>query len=326
MVIRMQMAMSEIDQQVAQVLQSAQKVLIVSHVRPDGDAVGGVMGLGLALRAAGKQVQMVLRDGVPANLRHLRGSGDVRRKATGSWDLSVVVDASDLLRTGGVLGDEIPGLNIDHHVTNHAFAKVNLIDAQAVATSAILAERLPRWGFAIPQDSAEALLTGLITDTLGFRTNNMTPAALRLGAELMEMGADLPELYRLGLVAKTYEAARYWSSGLGRLQREGGLLWTVLYIEDRANFDYSGTDDADLVNMLSTVEGDVVVLINEQTNGRVKISWRARPGIDVSGLALQFGGGGHASAAGADITGNLDEVKEHVLAATREMLQRIGTI
>jgi phosphoesterase RecJ-like protein len=279
-----------------------------------------LLGLGLALRAAGKQVQMVLRDGVPANFRHLHGSEDITRKASGTWDLSVVVDASDLLRTGGVLGSEIPGLNIDHHITNHAFAKVNLIDAQAVATSAILAERLARWGFPIPKESAEALLTGLITDTIG----NMTPAALRLGADLMEMGADLPELYLLGLVAKTYEAARYWSSGLGRLQREGGLLWTVLYIEDRANFDYNGTDDADLVNMLSTVEGDVVVLINEQTNGRVKISWRARPGLDVSGLALQFGGGGHASAAGADITGDLNEVKERVLCATRDMLQGIS--
>lgn len=320
------MTMSEIDQQVASTLGAAEKILIISHVRPDGDAVGALLGLGLALRAAGKQVQMVLRDGVPANFRHLSGSADVVRKASGTWDLSVVVDASDLLRIGGVLGSEIPGLNIDHHITNHAFAKVNLIDARAVATSAILAERLARWGFPIPKESAEALLTGLITDTIGFRTNNMTPAALRLGADLMELGADLPELYLLGLVAKTYEAARYWSSGLGRLQREGGLLWTVLYIEDRANFDYNGTDDADLVNMLSTVEGDVVVLINEQTNGRVKISWRARPGIDVSGLALQFGGGGHASAAGADITGDLNEVKERVLHATREMLQSISAL
>lgn len=319
------MTMSEIDQQVAQVLHAAPKILIVSHVRPDGDAVGAVLGLGLALRAAGKQVQMVLADGVPGNYRHLSGSEDIRRKTSGTWDLSVVVDASDLLRTGGVLGSEIPGLNIDHHVTNHGFARVNLVDAEAVATSAILAERLPRWGFPINKESADALLTGLITDTIGFRTNNMTPTALRLGADLMETGSDLPELYRLGLVSKTYEAARYWSSGLGRLQREGGLLWTVLYIEDRANFDYNGTDDADLVNMLSTVEGDVVVLINEQANGRVKISWRARPGIDVSGLALQFGGGGHAAAAGADITGDLNEVKERVLAATREMLESIGT-
>lgn len=82
------MTMSEIDQQVAQVLHAAPKILIVSHVRPDGDAVGAVLGLGLALRAAGKQVQMVLADGVPGNYRHLSGSEDIRRKTSGTWDLS----------------------------------------------------------------------------------------------------------------------------------------------------------------------------------------------------------------------------------------------
>jgi len=320
----MMTTINEIDRQVAETLHAANNILIISHIRPDGDAVGAALGLGLALRDAGKQVQMVLQDGVPSSFRHLRGSELIRRKPAGTWDLSVVVDLSDIRRTGGVLGEEKPGLNIDHHVTNNGFARVNLIDAEAVATSAILAERLPRWGFPIHKDAAEALLTGVITDTLGFRTSNMTPATLRLAADLMETGADLPELYRLGLVSKTYEAARYWSSGLGRLQREGGLLWTVLYIEDRANFGYDGTDDADLVNMLSTVEGDVVVLINEQTHGRVKISWRARPGIDVSGLAVQFGGGGHAAAAGADITGELNEVKDQVLNATRQFVQNIS--
>ena len=320
------MTMSEIDQQVAAVLQAAQKILIVSHIRPDGDAVGATLGLGLALRSAGKTVQMVLVDGVPSNLRHLAGSGDIRRKIIGEWDLSVVVDASDLLRTGGVLGAVKPGLNIDHHVTNHCFAAVNLVDPSAVATSAILAERLARWGFPIHKDAAEALLTGIITDTIGYRTSNMTPAALRLSADLMETGADLPELYRLGLVSKTYEAARYWSTGLGRLQREGGLLWTVLYMADRSAFGYNGTDDADLVNMLSTVEGDVVVLFNEQKDGRVKISWRSRPGLDVSGLAVKFGGGGHPAAAGADITGDLAEVQERVLAATRELVQSVSSL
>jgi len=320
------MTMREIDRQVAGVLHAAQKILIVSHIRPDGDAVGATLGLGLALRAAGKTVQMVLADGVPSNLRHLAGSADVRRKASGEWDLSVVVDASDLLRTGGVLGAIKPGLNIDHHVTNLGFASVNLVDPEAVATSAILAERLPLWGFPVHKDAAEALLTGIITDTIGYRTSNMTPAALRLSADLMETGADLPELYRLGLVSKTYEAARYWSTGLGRLQREGGLLWTVLYMADRSAFGYNGTDDADLVNMLSTVEGDVVVLFNEQKDGRVKISWRSRPGLDVSGLAVQFGGGGHPAAAGADITGDLAEVQERVLAATRQLVQSAGSL
>jgi phosphoesterase RecJ-like protein len=148
----------------------------------------------------------------------------------------------------------------------------------------------------------------------------MTPKVLRLAANLMEAGADLPELYRIGLTAKTYESARFWGCGLGRLQREGGLLWTVLRLSDRQAAGYNGNDDADLVNMLSSVDGEIVVLLNEQKDSRVKVSWRARPGLDVSRLALQFGGGGHPAAAGADIQGALEEVQERVLAETRAFL------
>ena len=316
--------MTETDRAMAEALHAAQSVLILSHVRPDGDAVGATLGLGLTLRAAGKKVQMVLVDGVPASFRHLSGSEDIRRKIQGEFDLAVVVDAADLARVGGALNGRLPDLNIDHHITNQGFARLNLIDGQAVATSAILTERLPLWGFALQIPAAEALLSGIITDTIGFRTSNMTPRALRLAAQLMELGADLPELYRLGLVSKTFEAARYWSSGLGRLQREEGLLWTVLYMADRSAFGYNGTDDADLVNLLSTVEGEVAVLFNEQKDGRVKVSWRSRPGLDVSRLAVQFGGGGHAAAAGADLTGELADIQERVLAATRQLIQQNG--
>jgi phosphoesterase RecJ-like protein len=154
----------------------------------------------------------------------------------------------------------------------------------------------------------------------------MTPKALRLAAGLMEIGADLPGLYQAGLLSKTYEAARYWGCGLGRLQREGGLLWTVLRLSDRQMVGYNGNDDADLVNMLSSVEGELVVLLNEQKDRRVKVSWRAKPGLDVSKLALKFGGGGHPAAAGADIIGAFEDVQDRVLAATRAFLANGGVV
>jgi phosphoesterase RecJ-like protein len=316
------MTVESLDQQISQLLHQAGRILLISHIRPDGDAIGAVLGLGLSLRAAGKTVQMALADGVPSSFHHLPAYKDIHRKIVRPWDLAVVLDASDLPRTGNLLGDEQPGLNIDHHVTNLNFARVNLVDPDAVATCAILAERLPVWGFPLDQKVAECLLTGIIIDTIGFRTSNMTPKALRLAADLVEIGADLPELYRRGLNSKTYEAARYWGCGLARLQHEDGLLWTVLRLSDRQAVGYTGNDDADLVNMLSSVEGDIAVLLNEQKDGRVKVSWRSRPGLDVSGLALQFGGGGHPAAAGAEITGGVEEVQERVLAETRAFLNR----
>ena len=310
----------DLQRQIAAALHQAQRIVAVSHIRPDGDAIGSLLGFGLCMQAAGKKVQMVLQDGVPASLRHLPGSSQVQRRPQGEYDLAVVLDSSDLPRTGDVLGARPVDINIDHHITNLNFARLNLIDPQSVATSAILAEYLPVWGFALKSDAASALLTGIITDTIGFRTSNMNPSALRLAAGLMELGADLPELYRAGLVQRSFEAARYWGYGLERLQREGGLIWTTLLVADRRAVGYGGNDDADLVNFLSSTSSDVVLLFNEQKGERVKVSWRARPALDVSTLAVQFGGGGHPAAAGAEILGNLAEVQEKVLAATRAFL------
>lgn len=311
-----------LQERIAAELHGAQRILAVAHIRPDGDAVGALLGFGLTLLEAGKKVQMVLADGVPPGLRHLEGTRQVKHRAQGNFDLTVVLDSSDLLRTGSALGNRAPDLNIDHHVTNMEFARLNLVDPTSVATSAILAEWLPRWGFPIQKDAAAALLTGIITDTIGFRTTNMTPAAMRLAAGLMERGANLPELYRSGLGQKSFEAARYWGAGLERLQREDRLIWTTLFLSDRQAVGYNGNDDADLVNFLTSTDGDVVVLFNQQKGDRVKVSWRARPSLDISGLAVQFGGGGHPAAAGAEIPGTIDEVQEKVLAVTRAFLNQ----
>lgn len=313
---------SEIIQAIGEAFSQAKRVLIVSHIRPDGDAIGATMGLGLALQAVGKTVQMVLADGLPRSFRFLKGSDQVHHRVKQDFDLSVVLDCSDLLRTGGVLADRQPDINIDHHITNLNFARLNLVMPGAVATSAILAEFLPEWGFEVNTDIANALLTGIVSDTLGFRTSNMTAQALYLAGGLVEHGADLPDLYNQALVRRSYEGALYWGQGLTRLNRKDRLIWTSLTLEDRLKAGYTGNDDADLINVLSTVDDtDIAVIFVEQKEGRVKVSWRAQPGVDVSQIAFQFGGGGHAAASGAEIPGSLEEVQGKVLQATLDMLE-----
>jgi phosphoesterase RecJ-like protein len=312
--------LEELNGPIRQLFQAASRIEIVSHIRPDGDAIGSLLGLGLSLEAAGKEVQMVLQDGIPVSFRHLPGSQKVVRRPTGPFDLVVVVDCSDLKRTGGVVTHQ-PDLNIDHHITNLNFARLNYVMPVTEATCSILTEALPEWGLPLNEQVAQALLTGVISDTLGFRTSNVTPNTLRLAAGLMEKGANLAELYNRALIRRTYEAARMWGLGLERLQRDGRLVWTSLTLEDRHRSSYPGNDDADLVNILSSIdESDIGVIFVEQKNDHVKVSWRAQPGWDISGLALQFGGGGHPAAAGADILGALPEIREKVLSATRQVL------
>ena len=305
-----------------QEFQNTQTILIVSHIRPDGDAVGSLLGLGLALQEAGKQVTMVLSDGVPASFRQLPGANQVLRKSPlKPFDLAVVVDCSDLLRTGTALGERVPDINIDHHITNLNFARVNLVCPDAQATCGILAENLEAWGLTVSEKIAKALLTGLVTDTIGFRTSNVTANTLRLAAWLMDHGANLADLYNRAIVRRSFEAAQYWGQGLSHIQRSGRMVWTALCLKDREIASYNGNDDADLVNVISAIdESDIGLIFVEQTNDHVKVSWRAQPGWDVSQIALQFGGGGHPSAAGADIPGTMEEVQSNVLAATRKVL------
>lgn len=313
---------NDIHQQIRNVISAAEKILVVSHIRPDGDAVGSLLGMGLALQESGKQVQMVLADGVPSSFRHLPGASTITRKLHGEYDASIVLDISDLSRTGNVLEGKTPDLNIDHHITNLKFARVNFVDPDAVATSAILAENLVKWGLQISEPVAKALLTGVVSDTIGFRTSNVIPNTLRLAAGLMEKGANLSELYNRALIRRSYEAARFWGLGLERLQREDRLVWTTLTLSDRTKSSYPGNDDADLVNILASIEdSDIGIIFVEQKENHIKVSWRAQPGWDVSQLALQFGGGGHPAASGADIPGALGDVQDKVISATRQLLK-----
>lgn len=303
--------------------EKANNIVIASHVRPDGDAIGSLLGLGLALREAGKSVQMVLVDGVPGSFRHLEGSELIVKEPVGEHDTFITVDCADFKRVGKVFerfGQ--PDINIDHHKTNEKFGKLNLIEAEEVATSAILTNHLPEWGFKITQPVAAALLTGIITDTLGFRTANTNPSALRLCATLMETGVDMPDLYMRSLVRKTFSAAKYWGTGLSSMEQNNGIVWGTLTLEDRKRAGYGGNDDADLINMISAIDGNKVGMIFvEQSDNHVKVSWRAlEPGIDVSQIAKHYQGGGHAAAAGADIPGALSEIQPLVLKTTRDML------
>ena len=304
-------------------LATAEKIVIASHVRPDGDAIGSLLGLGLALQDAGKSVQMILVDGVPSSFKYLEGSELIQKEPKGDHDTFITVDCADFKRVGKVFENfGEPDINIDHHVTNGKFGKLNLIEADEVATAAILTNHLPNWGLNISKPVAAALLTGIITDTLGFRTSNTTPDALRQAATLMESGVDMPEIYMNSLVRKSYPAAKYWGAGLSNLESKNGIVWGTLTIADRKSAGYTGNDDADLINLISAIDGNKVGMVFvEQNNNHVKISWRAlQPGVDVSPVAKHFNGGGHAAAAGADIEGTLQEVQKDVLLKTKEML------
>ncbi len=304
-------------------LQRAEHIAILSHERPDGDAIGSLLALSQALRQEGKRVASLMGSGVPGRFKFLPGADKVVKRFPDSCDLLVTLDCADDARLGFPL-DELPrqiDINIDHHPTNTKFGAVNLVQPETAATAEILYGAMQAWELPLTLEVVTNLLVGLLTDTIGFRTSSTTPQSLRIAADLMELGAPLSELYDRAIVQMSFIAAQYWGGGLARLEKDNGLVWTSLTLEDRRRTGYPGADDADLVNLLMTIEeARVVVLFVEQPGEKVKVSWRAEPGIDVSAVATQFGGGGHRPAAGAMLQGRLEEMQEKVLTATRQAM------
>lgn len=317
--------MNDLQKRIKSRIHAAHRVLVTSHVRPDGDAIGSSLALTLGLLDAGKQVQVVLSDGLPDGFIYLPGAELVRTKADGDFDLIISVDCSDLERIGAALdGFHAPDIIIDHHVTTEDFGTLNLVEPQAVATASVLTEHMPEWGLVITPPIASNLITGLVTDTLGFRTSNTTPESLRQVAHLMEIGADLSQLYYRSLVRRTFVEAKYWGAGLSSLQCADGIVWATLTLADRKASGYTGKDDADLINIVSSIDdADIAIMFVEQSSNKTKISWRGlKPHVDVSQISLQFDGGGHKAASGAELSGSLAEIQERVLAATREVINQ----
>jgi phosphoesterase RecJ-like protein len=304
-------------------LSRSQSVLVLTHQRPDGDALGSMLGLAHMLRAAGKNAYPVLAEGMSSVFRYLPGSGEVRSELPGAYDLAILVDCADRERIS--LPDSTSALPIDllidHHVTNGRFANINLVEPDAASTAEYIVDLAEGLGLAIPLEAATCLMAGVVTDTLGFRTPNTGIHTLEVTVKLIRAGASLSESVERSLHRRSFAAARYWGAGLSRLTRDGEIVWTSLTLADRAAAGYPGRDDADLVNILSSIDGhEAAVMFIEQDGGKIKISWRVIAGLDVTPLAISFGGGGHPAASGALITGGLDEVREEVLRRTKAWL------
>lgn len=305
-------------------LAQAQNIAIAAHIRPDGDAVGSMLGLAQGLREQGKNVQTVLQDFADEKFLGLAGATEIQTRITKPYDYLIVVDCADRERVGNVLdGIEKVDLVVDHHISHINFGVIDVVESDYEATALMLYDFMPKWGLPLSKASAECLMAGILTDTIGFRTSNTSTKSLHAVAEMMDMGINLPETYFKVLSSRTYPELRYWAQGLGKLVFENGLVWTALTLEDREKSGYQSDDDADLINHLSSMQGaKMAIIFVEQKGGTVKVSWRSVPGVNVSVLAESFGGGGHAAAAGADISGSLEETINRVLVQSKAYLNK----
>jgi phosphoesterase RecJ-like protein len=310
--------------QINQLLAGASRTLLVSHVAPDGDAIGSLLGLGGLLRAQGKDLTMACEDPVPELYGWLPGSREIVRKGRGTYDLVISLDCSDQRRMGRVYHDErmaVPLLNIDHHITNTRFGTANWVDPSSVATAQMILTLAEAMEWPLTEPVAVCLLTGIVTDTRSFRTSNVDAAALQAALRLIEAGASLSEVTRRALDQRPLASIRLWGQAFGQLQLHEGVLWTEVTRDMRQRWALGENGDSGLANFLSgTREARVVVVFTERNNGTVDVGMRAEPGYDVAQVALRLGGGGHPQAAGCTLDGDLAQVKHRVLTEVQRSL------
>jgi phosphoesterase RecJ-like protein len=306
--------------QAAALLQQSERPLLISHPRPDGDTIGSTLALRLALRELGKDPIIACVHPLGQNLSYLPGADQYQETlpAEVDIDLVVVIDMSDLQRTGGLYRDawrdRIPLLVIDHHATNEAFGDVNLVDPTAAATVLPMIDLLEALGVEIRDELATCLLVGLLTDTRGLRTESTSPAVLRTVGTLIEAGGDYSKVMQKTLDSVPYKKMRVWGNALDRLQLSDSVAWTTLPLTEKRSLNVSDHADLDLGNLLSRVaEAQITAAFIEMRDGTVKVSLRARPGCDVATVAHALGGGGHRLAAGCSLEGSVDEIVAQVL-------------
>lgn len=314
---------------IAEALDRHLRIMVTSHVNPDGDSISSQLALASLLRAKGKQVQIIDQDPVPERYRFLPGWQGI------SNDLKVpnvtavcVVDCANAQRLGRVADLITPAtmelMVIDHHISNNGFGQAQYIDPEASSSCELVFRLAPKMGVKLTAELATILLSGIMTDSGGFRYSNVSPATLRTAAQLAEAGADLAgiseQLYFQQPLRHLRVLGRIFSEL--KLSGEGRISWAALTQQTAREFGFDINNSEEFVSQVLSVRGaEVALLFKEQENGVIRVSFRSKGRVDVNRLAALFGGGGHLQAAGARINGTVEEVAQMVVVAVeREIL------
>ncbi len=318
-------------------VQSHQRFLLTTHVRPDADGLGSQLALAEALRHLGKEVRLLIASAWPPRYNFLDPQRRIERFTPpgDAWrDAEVVV----ILDTGtwNQLGDFGPFLAslsakkvvIDHHLSQDDLGAVRLVDTTAEATGRLVREALRALGVPLTPEIAQYLFAAVATDTGWFRHSNATAATFALAEELVAAGARPTPLYEQIYEQNSLPRLRLTGLVLERLQvsADGKVAHTEIHREDYAATGAVPQDTEDLVNYTRSVAGvEVGLFFMEQPRGGVKVSLRARSKVDVARVAEQFGGGGHRLAAGAILNVPLPEARARVLDAVHAALNTAGS-
>lgn len=313
-------------------IDKGKKFLVISHLNPEGDAIGSLLGLALALRAAGKEAVAYLEDDLPEMFNFLPGADTIVHDLAGlgPFDATFAVDCGQKERLGkGFNSYDGTGtlVNVDHHATNDSFGEINVIDPEASAAGEMVFDLLNAANIDIDKGIATNLYVAIHTDTGSFRYSCSTPGAFKAAGELVSLGANPWEVSTHVYENLPYKRFLLLSRVLSTMEVvecDGVLVASLLVTNDMMEQTGATRELSDgFVNYARSVEGVEVGMLfkeAESSNGPCKVSLRSKGKVDVSAVAARFNGGGHKNAAGCTIEGTLETTKEKLLAALKEQM------
>jgi phosphoesterase RecJ-like protein len=316
--------------EVKSVIRAHARFGILSHIGPEGDAIGSELALKFMLEQLGKEAWTANRDLVPPSLRFLPGADEMLHPTqlrSDEIEVWCIVDCGDLSRIGEdalkLLRDGQIVINIDHHHRdNPRFGHVNFVK-EAASTTQLLYELAPHLEVTITPQIATCLYTGIIADTDSFRNSNVTREVLEMAAQLLSYGVNTREIAVNLYERRSLAELKLLGYVLQSAQITDGIIWSSIPTSVFRETNTTVADTERLVEELRSVEGiEVAVLFKELENGKIKVSLRSKGRAAVNLVARAFGGGGHEQAAGCVIPGELEEVQERVLAELARHLAR----
>jgi phosphoesterase RecJ-like protein len=320
----------------ADLIETHDRFLVTTHVRPDGDALGSEVGMVGLLRQKGKDVRAVNASPTPPRYDFLDPQSTlfehfgaaVQPEELADREVAIILDLSTWNQLGDMAGyiRQFPGprVVIDHHLTQDDLGATFLKDSTAEATGTLVLRAVRVLGASLTAEIATGLLTAIAMDTGWFRHPNTLPGTMRAAAELIEAGAEIDDIYRKLFERNTLGRLRLIGETLVGLRTDldGRVAYATITRDDLIRTGAIPQDSEDLIDFTVSLQGvEIGLLFIEQLRGGAKVSFRARNGLDCSQLAGKFGGGGHRQAAGATLPGPLSESVARVLQAVRQALE-----
>jgi phosphoesterase RecJ-like protein len=311
---------------IRRLIDDAAEIGCLTHKEADADSLGSALAFAEALREMGKHVHTVVPSPLPEGLRYLPGF-DTIVELPPALDLLFTFDCATLHRFGDrvhLVESTAHVVNVDHHASNDGFGEINLVDPKASATGQVVYRLLRAMGCPVSAETATNLYAALLTDTGGFRHENTTEAALRLGADLVGLGADAGWVALKSYKSRSVPQLRLegLATARARSEQDGRLVWSEITAAMLEETGATMQEAEGVIDQLQTVDGmKIAILFKQAEPGLTKISVRSRDEIDSTDICKPFHGGGHRRAAGAELRAPLEIARERVLEVARAQLR-----